>query len=101
MNRGGKAESGKRKAETCESRSSSSSPRARPSSSIGGIFGNEGFMVPMRVHKLEVEATHEPSPALNLNLNLNRPDWITITIRRLGLRLGLRIGRPGSRPQFA
>src|SRR5262245_447204 len=32
---------------------------------------NGRFMVPMCVQKLEVGATHEPSPALNLNLNLN------------------------------
>jgi len=39
MNRGGKAESGKRK--------------------HGGVFGNEGFKVSMRVHK-QMEARHEP-----------------------------------------
>ena len=27
----------------------------------GGVFGNEGFKVPMRVHK-QMEATHEPDP---------------------------------------
>src|SRR5262249_9762621 len=44
-----------------------------------------GFMVPMRVRKLEVEALHEPPPALNLNLNLNpnptRRVEITIKIK--------------------